>query len=333
MAEVLRGSATSRSGCFGVPRPGRRYEAAAVLSAARRSGDHRPSPRRRRRIRPAGVRAVVPGDARPARRGGFAGGDRRRVRGSASEPHDPTGRTSCSAIRSVGSSSTRWRANSRRREARSGSSCSPTVRIHGSPPQANGAAGEPCGTEARKLASREGPAMVVGRMRRLLDRGGTPTPPAPTVYIPGTDIPEDHAAAHLREIRYDPGPAAGPVVILASQQFYEYTGSPGPRVGRTVAARMGEPRGTRRPQLDDRGAVRPHARGAAGGVPGTRKRRRRPRSRRGLVAAGPEAMVTVSRPIGREINQRGRVTWRDGSGRRLTCRSSPRLFPSFGGVT
>ncbi len=68
--------------------------------------------------------------------------------------------------------------------------------------------------------------MVVRRMRRLLDRGGTPTPPAPTVYIPGTDIPEDHAAALRREIRYDPGPAAGPVVILASQQFYEYTGSP-----------------------------------------------------------------------------------------------------------
>ena len=46
------------------------------------------------------------------------------------------------------------------------------------------------------------------------------------MYIPGTDIPEDHAAALLREIRYDPGPAAGPVVILASQQFYDYTGSP-----------------------------------------------------------------------------------------------------------
>ncbi len=79
---------------------------------------------------------------------------------------------------------------------------------------------------AKKLASREGPAMVVRRMRRLVDRGGTPTPLAPTVYIPGTDIPEDHAAALLREMRYDPGPAAGPVVILASQQFYEYTGSP-----------------------------------------------------------------------------------------------------------
>ena len=63
--------------------------------------------------------------------------------------------------------------------------------------------------------------MVVRRVRRLLDRGGTPT-----VYIPGTDIPEDHAAALVREIRYEPGPAAGPVVILASQQFYEYTGSP-----------------------------------------------------------------------------------------------------------
>ena len=45
------------------------------------------------------------------------------------------------------------------------------------------------------------------------------------MYIPGTDIPEDHAAANLREIRYHPGSAAGPVVILASHQFYEYTGS------------------------------------------------------------------------------------------------------------
>jgi thioesterase domain-containing protein len=46
------------------------------------------------------------------------------------------------------------------------------------------------------------------------------------VYIPGTDIPADHAAAVLRERRYDPGPAAGPVVILASQEFYELAGSP-----------------------------------------------------------------------------------------------------------
>ena len=76
---------------------------------------------------------------------------------------------------------------------------------------------------AKRLASREGPAMIARRMRRLLDRGGTPTP---TVYIPGTDIPEDDAAALLRERRYDPGPAAGPVVILASQQFSEWVGSP-----------------------------------------------------------------------------------------------------------
>ena len=46
------------------------------------------------------------------------------------------------------------------------------------------------------------------------------------MYIPGTDIPEDHAAALLRERRYEPGPAAGPVVILASQQFYELDGEP-----------------------------------------------------------------------------------------------------------
>jgi thioesterase domain-containing protein/acyl carrier protein len=79
---------------------------------------------------------------------------------------------------------------------------------------------------ARRLASREGPAMVMTRMRRLMGREATPTPTEPVVYIPGTDIPEDLAAAHRREIRYQPGPAAGPVVILASHEFYERTGSP-----------------------------------------------------------------------------------------------------------
>jgi thioesterase domain-containing protein len=78
---------------------------------------------------------------------------------------------------------------------------------------------------AKKLASRHGAAKVVRRMRRLVGRSGPAASSArTTIYIAGTDIPEDHAAALLRERRYVPGPAAGPVVILASQQFYDRAG-------------------------------------------------------------------------------------------------------------
>ena len=71
---------------------------------------------------------------------------------------------------------------------------------------------------AKKLVSRQGPAIVATRVRRLLGRDG-PVEPARTVYIPGTDIPEDHAAALARERAYVPGPAAGPVAILASHEY------------------------------------------------------------------------------------------------------------------
>ena len=134
--------------------------------------------------------------------------------------------------------------------------------------------------------------MVVRRMRRLLDRGGTPT-----VYIPGTDIPEDHAAAPVREIRYDPGPAAGPVVILASQQFYEYTGSPD--LGWGALLRPGweshEVPGDHNSMIAEPYV---HTLGAAGGVPGTRKHRRRPRSRRGLVRDRGSAALARQDAIG-----------------------------------
>ena len=79
---------------------------------------------------------------------------------------------------------------------------------------------------AKNLASRRGAAMVKRRIRQALGRRPPAAPPAPTVYIPGTDIPEDHAAALVRERRYSPGPAAGPVVILATQEYFQRAGSP-----------------------------------------------------------------------------------------------------------
>jgi thioesterase domain-containing protein len=79
---------------------------------------------------------------------------------------------------------------------------------------------------ARKLASRRGAAIVKRRVQGLLDRNAPTAAPARVALIPGTDIPEDHTAALAREMAYVPGPAAGPVVILASRQFYDRAGSP-----------------------------------------------------------------------------------------------------------
>jgi thioesterase domain-containing protein len=79
---------------------------------------------------------------------------------------------------------------------------------------------------ARKLASRRGPEIVAARVRGLLGRNASVAPPAPVAMIPGTDIPEDHTAALARELAYVPGPAAGPIVILASQQYLERAGGP-----------------------------------------------------------------------------------------------------------
>ena len=79
---------------------------------------------------------------------------------------------------------------------------------------------------AKKLASRQGTEIVARRLRRLLGRRASAVPAAPTVYIAGTDIPEDHPAALERERHYVPGPATAPVVILASKQFLERAGGP-----------------------------------------------------------------------------------------------------------
>jgi thioesterase domain-containing protein len=79
---------------------------------------------------------------------------------------------------------------------------------------------------AKKLASRQGPKIVARRLRALLGRSGPVGAPPSVAYIPGTEIPEDQAAALARERAYVPGPAAGPVVILASQQFVVRAGGP-----------------------------------------------------------------------------------------------------------
>jgi acyl-CoA synthetase (AMP-forming)/AMP-acid ligase II/thioesterase domain-containing protein/acyl carrier protein len=79
---------------------------------------------------------------------------------------------------------------------------------------------------ARNLASRQAPAIVARRIRRLVGKGVPDRPPAPTAFIPGTDILDDHATALERERYYVPGPAAGPVVIFATQEYLERAGGP-----------------------------------------------------------------------------------------------------------
>jgi thioesterase domain-containing protein len=79
---------------------------------------------------------------------------------------------------------------------------------------------------AKKVLGREGPSIVKARVRGLLGRSAPAAPPARVTYIAGTDIPEDHAAALARELAYDPGPAAGPVVILASREYLVRAGGP-----------------------------------------------------------------------------------------------------------
>jgi thioesterase domain-containing protein len=73
--------------------------------------------------------------------------------------------------------------------------------------------------------SRRSAAIVKRRVLGLLSRSAPASPPR-VALIPGTDIPEDHTAALAREIAYVPGPAAGPVVILASRQFLVRAGGP-----------------------------------------------------------------------------------------------------------
>ena len=88
--------------------------------------------------------------------------------------------------------------------------------------------------------------MVVGRMRRLLDRGLRRHPPA--LGVPGTDIPRT-MPRHSSENPLRPGPAGGPVVIPRPAALRS-TGSPD--LGWVYCRGPdGRARGTRRPQLDD----------------------------------------------------------------------------------
>jgi len=75
---------------------------------------------------------------------------------------------------------------------------------------------------ARKLLSQRGPAIVARRVRRVVGRER----PTPVVYVPGTDVPADWAAAVERERHYVPGPAPGPLAIFATHRYLEVTGCP-----------------------------------------------------------------------------------------------------------
>ena len=190
MAEALRGPATVAARRLRVPGPGRRIEAAAVLSGARRSGDHRPASRRGRGTGPARVRAVVPRDARPTRRRGILGGDRGRVRGgdprgAARRPTFPVRSLArrdhrlrdCAATRGAGR-----RDRARRGRRRSASDASPTAN-GGAAAAADRAApseeaGESTGTGR---SSRRGFAgCSVGAVQPSSRRARRRTSPAPT---------------------------------------------------------------------------------------------------------------------------------------------------------
>ncbi|MEY2450916.1 MAG: oxalate---CoA ligase [Acidimicrobiaceae bacterium] len=75
----------------------------------------------------------------------------------------------------------------------------------------------------RKLFSRRGPAVVAYRVRSMLGLR-PPAPPLPP--LPGADALVDWAAASERERRYVPGPAPGPVAVLATRAFINAAGSP-----------------------------------------------------------------------------------------------------------
>jgi thioesterase domain-containing protein/acyl carrier protein len=74
----------------------------------------------------------------------------------------------------------------------------------------------------RKLFSSKGPRMVASRIRHAL---GVHKPVEPT-YVPGTNMRADYPAAMRRERHYAPGPARGPVVILATRRQLELAGTP-----------------------------------------------------------------------------------------------------------
>jgi thioesterase domain-containing protein/acyl carrier protein len=73
----------------------------------------------------------------------------------------------------------------------------------------------------RKLLSTKGPAVVAWRVRHVLGRN----PPPPVRYLPGTDAVVDWAAALARERGYHPGPPPIPIVLYATRQYSEHTGT------------------------------------------------------------------------------------------------------------
>ncbi|MFI5047341.1 MAG: AMP-binding protein [Acidimicrobiia bacterium] len=79
----------------------------------------------------------------------------------------------------------------------------------------------------RKLLSRRGPAVVAWRIRHLVGRDA----PRPRVTLPGTDQPLDWTAVGARERGYVPGPAPGPVVVLATRSYLNLSIVDGPDLG------------------------------------------------------------------------------------------------------
>ena len=74
----------------------------------------------------------------------------------------------------------------------------------------------------RKLFSRRGPSVVTYRVRALLGRRVSRAP----LPLAGADAIADWAAVSARERRYVPGPAPGPVAVLATRTFIDAAGSP-----------------------------------------------------------------------------------------------------------
>jgi len=71
----------------------------------------------------------------------------------------------------------------------------------------------------RKLFSRKGPGVIAHRVRRVF---GAETPP-PREYLAGTEVLADLDAALARERAYHPGPAVGPVAVMATRAYIDWT--------------------------------------------------------------------------------------------------------------
>jgi len=79
----------------------------------------------------------------------------------------------------------------------------------------------------RKLVSREGPAVIARRLRRVRHRVlGRPAPAPPVRRLPGTDAVADFGAALARERAYHPGPAPVPVTMFVCRAYADMVGRP-----------------------------------------------------------------------------------------------------------